>query len=311
MTASLTVPSPASHEDPGLDEVVAWFTSQPDLQKRFGSVIRQAVDEVLDGRRTGRYDITGVDQPVKTFLGTKVEIITRFEFDLGYGDLMDYTIAGHPVDAKFTLNRFEWQIPHHAMGHICLLINADDKAGTFAVGLVRVTPELLRTRGNQDKKRVIAAGQRSAIRWLVQNGTLPENQLLALAKADGPAVDEILRGKSGQDRINALMRRFAGRIVLGTTVDTVACQRDSSKRVRDSRKDLAKDGIVVLSGDRRAQRAIAEALGLPVPQRSSWLPVRLAPSLGDGRPAAAINGSEYTVWQTGDAQAIAPELPDK
>ncbi|RGD58241.1 restriction endonuclease [Kitasatospora xanthocidica] len=280
------------------------------MRERFGAVIRQAIDEVLDGRRTGQYDIRTVDRSVKTFLGTKVEIITRFEFDLGYGKPMDYTVAGHPVDAKFTLNRFAWQIPQEAVGHICLLMNADDRAGTFSVGLVRVTSEILRAKGNQDKKRVIAAGQRSAIRWLVQDGPLPENQLLALARTNAGAVEEIFQGTSGQDRINTLMTHFLGRIVLGTTVDTVANQRDSSKRVRDARIELAKDGIVVLGGNRKAQQKIAAALELPVPKGSTWIPVRLARATGDGRPTAMIAGAEYTVWQEGDKRAPAPELLD-
>jgi Restriction endonuclease NaeI len=53
-------------------------------------------------------------------------------------DRMDYTIAGHDIDAKFSLNGV-WQIPTEAMEHLCLLMAADDARSAFQVGVVRIT----------------------------------------------------------------------------------------------------------------------------------------------------------------------------
>src|SRR5690349_20771968 len=89
-------------EDEGLLAVLDWLRRQPRMEQRFGAVLRQSIDEVLDGQRTGRYDLEALESTEKTYLGTKVEIVARSAFELGRGDYMDYSIAGHEVDAKFT-----------------------------------------------------------------------------------------------------------------------------------------------------------------------------------------------------------------
>ncbi|WAL72647.1 NaeI family type II restriction endonuclease [Kitasatospora sp. YST-16] len=312
---------PNHSEDPGLDAVEGWIFDQRDLEKRFGQVFRRSIDEVLDGQRTGRYDLyikTGqgrVESTEKTYLGTKVEIVTRAEFDLGYGSPMDYVISGQHVDAKFTMGT-TWMIPKEAMSHICLLMRADDKASAFQVGLLRITPEVLTTSTNGDQKWSVSAFGKSKIRWIIQNGELPKNLLLSLKKESPGTVDAIFRaskdyhgsGNGGQLRVNELFRRVRGRLVDRTTVVTVATQQDSPKRVRDARTHLKPDGIIVL-GHTKPSPQIADQLGLPRPDKGFWVSAKLT-VLDDHSPrrSAVIGGTRYGIWEPGDPPCEAPRI---
>lgn len=301
--------------DIGIDKVWHWFQGQRRLEQRFANVFRQSIDEVLDGQRTGRFNINGADveKTEKTYLGTKVEIIARAEFELGYGKPMDYLICGIPVDAKFTVGR-NWTIPKEAMGHICLLMHADDAKGIFRVGLIRISEENLNLGKNGDQKRTISEFGRAQIRWLIFNGQLPENLLLSLEKADPQALQAIFgascdyrgSGNGGQLRINELLRRVQGRIIDRTTAVTVASQYDGPKRVRDARQLLRPEGIVVL-GHQNEGPKVAQQLGLPVPKKGSWISVSLAKRpKDDPRPWVTIDGNDYVVRRGSEAAVTAP-----
>jgi hypothetical protein len=235
--------------DAGLGEVVAWFEEQgSDLEQILGDVLRQAVDEVLDGQRTGRYDIDQLAKTEKTYLGTKVEIMCESEFGFPRGKHMDYLISGHEVDCKFTLRFGGWAIPREAVGQICLLLHADDKHSRFSAGVVRAFPEALSAGTNRDGKKRLSLAGRSAVHWFVRDGALPENLLLAL----GPATrDAIFHGgaglrDSGQARVTRLFRLVQGRIVRREVVLAVGRQADAPKRVRDARLQLRAEGVLVL-----------------------------------------------------------------
>ncbi|MFD5428319.1 NaeI family type II restriction endonuclease [Streptomyces sp. NPDC127084] len=292
------------------------------MEKRFAGVLRQSIDEVLDGQRTGRFDIKKLDKTEKTYLGTKVEIVTRSAFGLEYGQAMDYEIAGQEVDAKFTSER-TWTIPKEAMGHICLVMSADDHRGRFEVGLIRIAEGVLRPGYNQDKKRGISAQGRRAVHWLVPDGALPTNVLLSLRDEDRAAIFRASNGyrgsgNGGQLRINELFRRVAfhrtpsgpggGCTVDRTTTLTVASQQDSPKRVRDARlpQHLGREGIVIL-GHQGRHPVLARALGLPVPDKGSWVAARLAfATEGDTDPVVQLDGHRYVLARAGDASAPAP-----
>ncbi|MFN8151440.1 MAG: NaeI family type II restriction endonuclease [Solirubrobacterales bacterium] len=64
-------------DDPALDSVVAWLreATAPDPERLFGGVIRQSIDEVLDGPRTGRWGFEQLEKTEKTYVGTKIEIV--------------------------------------------------------------------------------------------------------------------------------------------------------------------------------------------------------------------------------------------
>ncbi|MFD8258050.1 NaeI family type II restriction endonuclease [Streptomyces griseoluteus] len=309
--------------DPELEKVYAWFLDQKNYGPRFSDVIRKSIDEVLDGQRTGRYDLYKegkgrVEKTEKTYLGTKVEIVARDEFDLGYGEHMDYSVSGIDVDAKWTIGK-TWTIPKEAMGHICLVMHADDRTRHFEVGLVRITQELLNMGENGDGKRTISAPQKNRIRWIVERGDLPKNFLLALAREDPEKLAEIFAasdgykgsGNGGQRRVNVLFESVPGELVDRTTVVTVARQDDGPKRVRDARKHLRPKGFVIL-GHLSPHPLIAADLQLPIPGKGSWVSARLAPVAdGDNRPSTDIGGHRYGLWREGDPCTVAPLVPTK
>ncbi|MFE7295094.1 NaeI family type II restriction endonuclease [Streptomyces sp. NPDC057579] len=314
---------PESDNDPGLEAVRAWFLGQKSYAERFAQAIRKAIDEVLDGQRTGRYDLyvkdgSGrVDKTEKTYLGTKVEIVVRAEFDLGYGDPMDYVISGQHVDAKFTMGN-TWTIPQEAMGHICLVIRADDRKQSFQVGLLRISEGVLNAGLNNDKKRSVSAASKGKIRWIVEDGKLPVNFLLDLKETAPSKLEAVFRashgyrgsGNGGQLRVNEIFRQVPGRLVDRTTVVTVATQHDGPKRVRDARKHLRSEGVIVLGHIKPAPQIAAE-LGLPIPEKGSWVSVKLTVVADDDpRPSTVINGVRYGIWEEGDVEVEAPVIND-
>ncbi len=262
------------------------------MENRFASSLRQAFDEVLDGQRTGRYDIALLDKNEKTYLGTKVEIVVRAAFELPQGDRMDYKIAGHDVDAKWSIHS-SWSIPREAMGHICLLMSASDRKQTFDIGIVRIRRELLNVGENQDGKKTLSKDGRGQVVWLFRSAPLPANLLLSLP-AD--TTTKIFAAGSGQQRIIELLRQVRGVLIDRNTAITVGQQLDGMKRCRDARRVLSREGIAVL-GHQNDSPKIAQALNLPVPTKGSLISVRLArvPENTADRPTAVIAGQRFAV----------------
>lgn len=294
-------------DDQGIQEVEKWFRQRSGLEERFAEVFRQSIDEVLDGQRTGRYDVNHLAKTEKTYLGTKVEIVCQDAFGIERGRHMDYSISGHEVDAKFSIEKaYTQSIPREAVGQICLLLHADDHRQKFTVGLLRITPDVLSPgKGNQDGKRTILASARKRIRWLIADGTLPENLLLNLSSE---VRDSIFRGAaSRQQRVNQLFRLVQGRIIRRETVLAVAQQDDGPKRARDARIQLRGDGILVL-GHQEAHPRIAQDLELPVPRKGEWVSIRIIPrpAGGHGGPETVINGDSYVRAQPSDPIWPAP-----
>lgn len=67
-----------------------------DPAKKFGQAVRQAIDEVLDGPRTGRCKLAELAKTEKTYVGTKVEIVVRTCADRCDGGTHDPD-SGHQV----------------------------------------------------------------------------------------------------------------------------------------------------------------------------------------------------------------------
>ena len=287
----MDLPEPSAQADPGLDRAVEWFKAQPNMAERFGAAIRRSFDEVFDGQRTGRYRLEQLGKVEKTYIGTKVEIVVQAEFGLQRGRRMDYLVAGEDVDAKWSMKSGGWMIPTEAVEELCLCLTADDNASTFSVGLLRATDERLRSSKNKDSKRRFTKEALADMSWLAESGQLPENLLLHL---DDETRDAILDPeKSGQAGVNELFRRVQGRIVDREVVLTVAQQQDGPKRVRDARKALAEEGIVIL-GHQQAHPAIAEALGLPRPGKGSWVAAAVARAASEGPGVFNAGGA---LWQ--------------
>jgi hypothetical protein len=300
-----------SAEDQALDEVEAWFLLNSPLERVFGEVLRQSIDEVLDGQRTGRYDPRVLEKTEKTYLGTKVEILCRTTFGFRRGQAMDFVVRGHEVDAKFSMNPFGWSIPKEADGHICLLMHADDSKNHFAVGLVRIGQEILNPGKNQDGKRTIARAHREKIRWLVKDGSLPENLLLELPDLIRGEIFNVpvsrRAGNGGQERVNRLFRLVKKRIIRRETVLTVAQQDDGPKRVRDARIHLRKEGILIL-GHQKEHPRISRDLGIATPKKGEWISIKVRPSeMTSAVYSTYINGIRYIEANPDEVPVPAPE----
>ncbi|MGW5100399.1 NaeI family type II restriction endonuclease [Streptomyces sp. NPDC004100] len=278
--------------------------------QRFAAVLRDTIDQLLNGEVTGRYDWATLYKTERTHAGTLVEINLQREFRFADGTAMDYRIAGIEVDCKYSQSFGGWMIPPEAKGHLCLLVWASDYESRWSAGLFRVRDEWLNQGSNRDAKLTVKARHRDRIKWLWRDAELPENTLLHMAPADREAV---FAPPSGQQRLNELFRRAQKRRISRNVVRTVAQQKDYMKRVRGnggSRTALKPDGILIM-GDYDSHRAVARQLGLVSPREGEFVSVRVsrrAPHHLDA-PHVVLEGEEWVVATPEDLPQIAPALP--
>ncbi|MFD8255099.1 NaeI family type II restriction endonuclease [Streptomyces werraensis] len=289
--------------------------------KRFAAVLRDTIDQLLNGEVTGRYAWNQLFKTEKTHAGTLVEINLQREFqfadggDVGSVDHkhpMDYRILGIDVDCKFSQSFGGWMIPPEAMGYLCLLVWADDSKSKWSAGVFRVRREYLNSGSNRDKKLTLKAEHREdAVHWIWRDAELPENVLLHLPETTRSA---ILSEKSGQKRVIELFRRVQNRRIGRGTVRTAAQQLDYMARLREgegrARTVLRQEGIVI-AGPYTKHRDIARQVGAVVPQRGEFVSFRVAeamPHHGD-RPRVELEGREWVLADASDPVVTAPRLP--
>ncbi len=276
---------------------------------RFASVLRDTIDMLLNGEVTGRYDWKTLFKTEKTHAGTLVEINLQREFKFDDGLTMDYQIAGIDVDCKYSQQPGGWMIPPEALGHLCLLVSADDYKSQWSAGLLRIRREWLNTGNNRDMKLTVKAAHRDKIQWIWHKAELPENVLLHMDPRDR---DAVFSSKSGQQRLNELFRRAPKRRIGRNVVRTVAQQKDYMKRVRGNggaRSALRGEGYIIM-GDYRNHQEIARQLGVPVPLEGEFVSVRVTESTNPLDPhTAAINGRLWIAAGPDDPVSLAPELP--
>lgn len=301
---------PIPHPDSELEQVLAALLKADASGRRFAAALRRSFDMLLDGQHTGRYRWEELYKTEKTHCGTLVEINLQREFDFQGGEELDYLISGIEVDCKYSQQLGAWMMPPEAVGKLCLVVWANDRKGLWCAGLVRALPERLNQGANRDAKKTLNKEGKAAVRWIFKDAPLPENVLLRLSQAD---VDAIFAPSSGQARVNELFRRAQRRIISRTVVATVAQQEDYMKRVRDNqgaRGKLRDEGILIL-GQYKNHRLIAEELGLPLPGRGEFTSARVArfaPRHGSA-PCSVIDGERWTLATAEDPVERAPELP--
>ena len=273
------------------------------MAERFGAAIRQSFDEVLDGQRTGRYSLTQLSKVEKTYIGTKVEIVIQAEFGLQRGNRMDYLVDDQEVDAKWSIKSRGWMIPTEAVGELCLCMTANDDRSTFSVGIVRADEANLRTSANKDKKRRFNDDGIAAMAWLANPCKLPENLLLHLSEETRSAILDY--DLSGQQRVNQLFRCVHNKVVRREVVLTVAQQNDGPKRVRDARKALQPEGIVVL-GHQGSHPRIAEGLKIDTPPKGSWIATRVVRGEPNDTDSVVIADERWRRAIPGDPACAGP-----
>ncbi len=293
--------------DGELNEVAAAIRALDPTGERIANAIRQTFDQLYDGRRTGRYRWDQLRKTEKTHCGTLVEINLQREFCFDDGQVLDYRIANHEVDCKYSQG-YGWEIPPEAMGHLCLVATADDQASKCSIGLIRITADILNSGSNRDTKRTISAAARSQIDWLFRERDLPPNVLLQLPRT---VVDGIMQLRTGQPRVNQIFRVAQGVPISGTVIETLAQQDDPNKRVRKNggaRSRLKPEGIIIL-GDYGAHQEIARCLRVRVPQEGEFVSVRVAQASRNGSGVAVIDNGLWRVASPNDPKCIAPDTP--
>lgn len=311
-----------------LKSLIGFFEGMEDGRERFRWTLRDSLDEILDGQRTGRWCYQHLCKTERTYLGTAIEINLGREFDISDGDHIDWSIRGEELDCKFSRDIGYWEIPMEM--YICadhgeqsgkadfpaLLVWMNDDASEWAAGLLRVSDERLKWKPdrtkrqyNRDNKRRIDVDVLDDIYWLwggLQND-LPPNLLLGLsAKVRGNILKS---GFRGQRRVDELFRQVQGRLVERAVVLTVGQQDDAPKRVRDARIHLRPEGIIIL-GHEKAHQRIASSLGLPEPSKGSWIATRVAPA-SETRGRFFLDGRWWKKATASDPEVAGPGFPKK
>ncbi|MCA1832554.1 MAG: NaeI family type II restriction endonuclease [Actinomycetota bacterium] len=245
--------------DEALERVVARLgeLAGPDPGELFGRAIRQSIDEVLDGPRTGRWDFSQLEKTEKTYVGTKVEIVVRTSLGLERGPRFDLEIEGYGLDTKWAMGSV-WQIPREAVNELCLCIGGLDQMTRFQVGVVRCAEEHLNAGENRDRKRTISALGRAAMHFLVEPSPLPGN---FVAEMDPEIRAEVMAERTIQARVATLFRRVPYTAIPRGAVATVA--RTTGDPMRRLRQDTGANdplqGMRILSA--KYGKGIVEALG--------------------------------------------------
>lgn len=206
-------------------------------------------------------------------------------------------------------------IPPEAAGQLVLGLWASDDHGVWSLGLVRAAEEVLTSAtGNRDRKRWLSPLGKASVTWLYKNKPLPENALLRIPPRDVERVFSC--SDHGAKRLDMLFRLAQQRIISRTVVATVAQQEDYMRRVRGnggSRGSLRREGIVIL-GDYRRHRNVAEQLLLPVPAPESGESVSVRLALRsphhEGLPFVTLDSVRWVVALPTDPPETAPQLPD-
>jgi hypothetical protein len=252
------------HDDPALEEVLAALevSTGGDPAGFFVRLVRQGIDEVLDGPRTGRCRFVELEKTEKTYVGTKLEILTRHALDLERGERMDVRIAGHDVDIKWAF-KSSWQIPREAVGELCLCIGGRRGLKRLQAGVVRCTADRLNTGRNQDKKGTLSAAGRDAMRMLFEDEPFPDN---FVARMDPEVRADVMGRKTIQKRIMALAHALPYVPIPRDAFCTIGrTTGDPMRRIRrDEGRPDPLEGMVILSwkyGKERLARLGIEPLG--------------------------------------------------
>ncbi|WP_030024494.1 NaeI family type II restriction endonuclease [Streptomyces monomycini] len=309
--ASNTVAAALAGSDSGLVAVREHLRQLDPQGERFARVLRDTIDQLLNGEVTGRYDWKTLSKTEKTHAGSIVEINLQREFGFDDGDVTDYRIAGVQVDCKYSQQFGGWMIPPEAENHICLLVWADDEQSRWSAGLLRIRPELLNRGNNRDRKLTIKAEHRNKIYWLWRDAPLPENVLLHLDQATR---DKILGPSSGQTRVNELFRRVQMRPIGRGVVRTVAQQSDYMARVREAKgraRTVLREAGILIPGHYSSHQAVARGLGAPVPRVGELVSFRVAEAAAHhaGLPRVILDNRAWVLATPEDPPQPAPFLP--
>ena len=239
------------------------------FRERIPTLLRQAVDEVIDTRRSGRFVLNELQNSEKTYIGTKVEIVVRSYLKLPRGTLLDVVIDGVETDIKNTIGT-SWMIPKEAVGHPCILIRTDEKKSKCWFGLIVAHGDLLNPGGNQDLKTTIAASHFSNVLWMLYAHDYPRNFWEDVTPVFR---NELMRITSANARVVAFFKHYMQTPISRHVLEgLITPQLDPMKRLRKNggaRDQLSREGIALLSGTYNAN--LIAAMDLPFCKTDEWI----------------------------------------
>ncbi|MFE8006355.1 NaeI family type II restriction endonuclease [Streptomyces sp. NPDC057418] len=260
--------------DAELQAVLSWFSRHP-VAHLYTEAIRNSIDYVLDGGRTGRFDLLSPDvhPGERASVGAKLEYEVLRIFDLPKAQPLDTLIANVPVDIKATVGD-NWAIPAEAHCQLCICTQIQMRKNRHRSWLVRTHRSWLhRGKGNRDGKRGLAVDARN--NWsvpLYDWANLPVNPLRYLTQEQAV---KVLAKKPGQVKRLLMMFRFLeGRIIPRNVILTVGAGNDDPmRRARQARDEAVKEGLTILCGDWVESRDQAAARGISL-QAGEWIALR-------------------------------------
>ncbi|MFF5344113.1 NaeI family type II restriction endonuclease [Streptomyces althioticus] len=271
---------------------------------RMASVIDGAGRHVLDPVHTGRYLWSQLTKAERMAFSMTVHQRMQRELGLADGLSLDFTVAGHEVDMRFSQGN-DWMFPPELQGGLCLVVQADDVRGRWSLGLLRVESDLMRAGSNRDGKRRLSVQGRKAIQWIHRDLPLPEH---ALRRLPSDSVEAIFAHSSAQARTEELFLRAQLTAITTADLSAVTMQNDGVKRVREARRRLARRGVLVVGGASSHGAEQITGLGLSALKPRTWMSVRLAPAStqDDGSPTISLDGTSWRAAHPDDPETPLP-----
>lgn len=260
-------------QDVELQAVRRWLLERP-LEELLTRAVDDAVKYVLDGSRSGRFDLDApdVDSDERASVGTKLQYRVIDALGLVKERPLDTTIVGVPVDIKGTV-RTSWTIPKEAQCEVCFLVRVDPKHDRFAAWLMRTHRKWLNEGANQDAKRTITAEARDRYSVPLVGWTpLPPEPLKMLSPAQ---LEVVFSPRIGQRKRLAALFGFLPDIVIPrVSIETVcAGNKDALRRAREAKPDIMRThGLEVLVGTWPDERRRALDLGFDL-SGEAWVAV--------------------------------------
>lgn len=258
-------------KDRPLRVVEEWLLAKP-LSRLLTLAVEDAVQYVLDGARTGRFDLNDpeVDSDERRSVGVKLQYRVINELGLEKQKPLDTVIVGVAVDIKATVGN-NWTIPKEAQCELCILIQVDAEQDRHRAFLMRTHRRWLNEGKNMDSKRNIASlALKKFARPLYDWTPLPPNPLKLLTTQQR---DVIFAPRMGQEkRLVALFGALPDIVIPRWAILTVCANRqDPLRRVRAVRAAVAaQHGLQLYGGKYRHDRAAAAAVGFDLAD-ASWV----------------------------------------
>ncbi|MET8436640.1 NaeI family type II restriction endonuclease [Streptomyces sp900116325] len=260
-------------DDLELQSVLGWFRSHP-VDALYTEAIGNSIDYVLDGGRTGRFDLQlpTVHPGERASVGAKLEYEVLRVFDLPKVKPLDTVINGSPVDIKATTTG-NWTIPSEAHCQLCICTKIELSKNRHRTLLVRTHRSWLQEGENKDGKRGLAAHARDHWSEPLYDWTpLPVNPLRYLTDVQAA---EVLADKPGQvKRLLKMFQYLEGRVIPRNVIMTVGAGKDDPvRRAREARGPAEQLGLNLLCGDKVESREVAAAHGYAL-RPGEWLALR-------------------------------------